>query len=87
VRELLTVRRQEIVPRINKSAFGSATADGDLLEATWPIGRGETLVLQANLGGTSIGNPRPRTGARPIWGGPPRARLRPWSVFWAIGAP
>ncbi len=87
VRELLAVRRQEIVPRIAKSAFASATVDGDLLEAIWPIGRDETLALQANLGGNSIGNPHPRTGARPIWGGPAPARLRPWSVFWAIGAP
>jgi malto-oligosyltrehalose trehalohydrolase len=87
VRELLTVRRQEIVPRIAKSSFASAAADGDLLEATWSVGHGETLSLQANLGGTSTGNLRPATGARPIWGGPAPARLRPWSVFWAIGAP
>ncbi len=86
VRELLTVRRQEIVPRIAQSAFASATADGDLLEATWSTGSNETLALQANLGGTSIGNPRRATDARPIWGGPAPARLRPWSVFWAIGA-
>ncbi|MBV8743942.1 MAG: malto-oligosyltrehalose trehalohydrolase [Xanthobacteraceae bacterium] len=87
VRELLSVRRQEIVPRVAQSSFASATADGDLLEATWSIGRAETLALLANLGGSSIGNPRPRTSARPIWGGPAPPRLRPWSVFWAIGAP
>jgi malto-oligosyltrehalose trehalohydrolase len=87
VRELLAVRRQEIVPRIAQTSFGSATAEGDLLEATWSVGPGETLALLANVGGNSIGNPRPRTGARPIWGGPVPARLRPWSVFWAIGAP
>jgi maltooligosyltrehalose trehalohydrolase len=87
VRELLAVRRQEIVPRIAESAFASASCDGDLLEAIWSIGRSELLMLRANLGGNSIGNSRPRTGARPIWGGPVPARLRPWSVFWAIGAP
>jgi maltooligosyltrehalose trehalohydrolase len=87
VRELLTVRREEIVPRVAQSSFANATADGDLLEATWSIGRGETLALLANVGGNSIGNPRPRTGTRPIWGGPVPARLRPWAVFWAIGAP
>jgi malto-oligosyltrehalose trehalohydrolase len=87
VRELFAVRRQEIVPRIAQSSFASANAEGDLLEATWSISRGETLALLANLSANSIGNPRPRTGARPIWGGPAPARLRPWSVLWAIGAP
>jgi malto-oligosyltrehalose trehalohydrolase len=87
VRQLLAVRRQEIVPRLTQSAFGNASANGDLLEANWTLGRGETLTLLGNLGGIGLGNPRHRVPARPIWGGPAPALLRPWSVFWAIGAP
>ena len=50
VRELLSIRRREIVPRLAGAAFGEAIAsDNGLLTANWRMGDGATLGLLANL--------------------------------------
>jgi 1,4-alpha-glucan branching enzyme len=44
VRELLAIRRREIVPRLAGAAFGDArAADSGLLTARWRMGAGETM--------------------------------------------
>jgi maltooligosyltrehalose trehalohydrolase len=86
VRELLAIRRREIVPRLAGAAFGDAdAADNGLLRAHWRIGGGATLHLLANLSDQSLA-PRTGTTGTTIWGGDPRDSLPPWSVFWHIGA-
>ncbi|OIQ71872.1 malto-oligosyltrehalose trehalohydrolase [mine drainage metagenome] len=83
VRELLAVRRREIVPRLAGAAFGEAhAADNNLLTANWRLGDGARLELVANLSSGAIAV-RPReTKGRPIWGGAPDDVTGPWSVFW-----
>jgi len=85
VRELLAVRRREIMPRLAKAAFGEArAADNGLLTASWRLGDDTRLGLRANLSTTEItGKPR-ETGGIPIWGGEPRDVMMPWSVFWRL---
>ena len=49
-RQLLAIRRREIVPRLAGAAFGKARASNDgLLTADWRMGDGATLRLLANL--------------------------------------
>ena len=38
VRDLLTIRRQEIAPHLAEAAFGSARLEGDVLIADWILG-------------------------------------------------
>jgi malto-oligosyltrehalose trehalohydrolase len=85
VRELLALRRREIVPRLAKAAFGEAhTADNSLLTAHWRLGDGARLELRANLSNREIADrPRETTGI-PIWGGTPGDVMQPWSVFWRL---
>jgi maltooligosyltrehalose trehalohydrolase len=86
VRELLTVRRREIVPRLAGAKFATARCDDDVLTADWWLADSQVLRLLANL---SDRNPKPPGNfrpLRPIWGGAPPAKLPPWSVFWSIGA-
>jgi len=85
VRELLAVRRREIMPRLANAAFGEAqAADNGLLTASWRLGDDTRLGLRANLSTTEItGKPR-ETGGIPIWGGEPRDVMMPWSVFWRL---
>jgi maltooligosyltrehalose trehalohydrolase len=86
VRELLAIRRHEIVPRLAHAHFGEAYAtDNGLLTAHWHMGDGAMLRLTANLSSQEIANRSiPATGT-PIWGGDAGDRLPPWSVFWRIG--
>jgi maltooligosyltrehalose trehalohydrolase len=87
VRDLLAVRRREIVPRLAGAAFGEAhAADSNLLTADWRLADGARLDLVANLSSREIAV-RPReTRGRPIWGGTPGDVTGPWSVFWRIAA-
>jgi malto-oligosyltrehalose trehalohydrolase len=86
VRELLRVRKDEIVPRLVglKNADSSAEFAGDLLQARWRLADGSRLRLLANLSDRESMHPRGDAG-KPIWGGRPPASLPPWSVYWAIG--
>ena len=87
VQELLSIRRQKIIPRLAGARFGEAPVeDNGLLTASWRMGDGATLRLLANLSGQAVAhNPNELTGSR-IWGGDVGTSIAPWSVFWHIGA-
>jgi maltooligosyltrehalose trehalohydrolase len=85
VRQLLAVRRQEIVPRLADVAFGEAKAtDNGLLTASWRMAGGATLRLMANLAATEIASPAGGLAGRLIWGAESATALAPWSVFWHV---
>ena len=86
VRELLSVRRQQIMPRLANASFGEAqAADDGLLTANWRMGDGKTLRLLANLSDRDITHGSGEIGGTPIWGGELNQSVPPWSVFWRIG--
>jgi maltooligosyltrehalose trehalohydrolase len=85
VRDLLTVRRREIVPRLANAAFGEAhAADNGLLTASWQLGDGTRLLLRANLSTAEVTDNSRKESAIAICGGPPGDVLPPWSVFWCL---
>jgi maltooligosyltrehalose trehalohydrolase len=87
VRQLLTIRHQEITPRLASATFGDAQPDDNgLLTASWRMGDGATLGLLANLSNTAIARGPDETTGTAIWGGTPGNQLPPWSVFWSLGA-
>src|SRR3972149_11975674 len=59
VRDLLAVRREEVVPRLAGARFGAAEWNGDMLTAAWPLGGTEGLHLLAHLSPKG-GPPPPR---------------------------
>jgi maltooligosyltrehalose trehalohydrolase len=86
VRELLDLRRREIVPRLPAAKFAAARCDGRVLSADWSLADRQTLRLLANLSDRTDRPPRNFQSLRPIWGGAPPPTLPAWSVFWSIGA-
>lgn len=85
-RELLAIRKREIIPRLPGSSFGQAmAAEGGLLRADWQMGDGATLRLAANLSPHEIGRNVETAGAV-IWGGAAPGKMSPWSVFWYLDA-
>jgi len=87
VRELLSIRAREIVPRLAGARFGEAhAADNGLLTATWRLGDGATLTLIANLSNAAIADKPGETTGTPIWGGTPGDVVSPLSVFWRLEA-
>jgi maltooligosyltrehalose trehalohydrolase len=85
VRQLLGIRRAEIVPRLAGASFGDAKAnDNGLLSAHWRMKDGAILRLVANLSDQSFTSPDDISG-RPIWGGMTGGQLPPWSVVWLLG--
>jgi maltooligosyltrehalose trehalohydrolase len=85
IRELLTTRRQEIVPQLAGAKFLAARCEQRILSANWLLADGKTLRMLANLADDGAELPRNFRPLRPIWGGDPPATLPPWSVFWSIG--
>jgi maltooligosyltrehalose trehalohydrolase len=85
VRELLAIRRTEIVPRLSGIRFDQSDRQGSLLTATWN-GPTDRLRLLANLSPDRCARPQPLPAGRAIFGGTPPAELPPWSVYWSIGA-
>jgi malto-oligosyltrehalose trehalohydrolase len=84
VRELLAVRRREIIPRLAGASFGEARVESGLLTASWRLGDGARLALRANLSASEItGEPR-ESGGVSIWGGESGDVMKPWSVFWRL---
>ena len=84
VRDLLQVRRREIVPRLTGATFGNAeAADNGLLMADWRMGDGRTLRLIANLSEKPVVH-RQEAGTL-IWGSELGDSVPPWSVHWRIG--
>jgi maltooligosyltrehalose trehalohydrolase len=87
VRELLAIRRREVVPRLAGAAFGEAhAADNGLLTACWRMGDGATLQLLANLSASTVACKGSETAGTAIWGGEARETIPRWSVFWCIAA-
>src|SRR5437773_3653704 len=81
VRDLLKVRRHEIVPRLAGAAFGQARAgDNRLLTAHWRMGDGATLRLLANLSDQAISHAPDETKGTLIWGSELGASVPPWTV-------
>ncbi|MEP6998767.1 MAG: malto-oligosyltrehalose trehalohydrolase [Betaproteobacteria bacterium] len=86
VRELLAIRRREIVRRLAGAVFGEAqVADNGLLRANWRMGDGTTLRLLANLSDRDVIPASTAIGGTPIWGSELSESVPPWSVFWRIG--
>ena len=87
VRDLLAIRRENIIPRLAGAAFGEAhAADNGLLTANWRMGDGATLRLDANLSNDEIARPEIEPTGTPIWGGEIAGLMPPWSVFWRLEA-
>jgi maltooligosyltrehalose trehalohydrolase len=85
VRDLLSIRRREIVPWLAGARFGDASAeDNGLLSANWRMGDGALLHLLANLSDQVIGFQTQKTGTK-IWGGDLSDVISPWAVHWRIG--
>ncbi|HKS18565.1 MAG TPA: DUF3459 domain-containing protein, partial [Bradyrhizobium sp.] len=85
VRDLLKVRRREIVPRLADARFGEASAPDDgLFTAYWRMGDGKRLRLRANLSDRNVIASDDTTGT-PIWGRELKDSVPPWTVSWRIG--
>ncbi|KWV59227.1 malto-oligosyltrehalose trehalohydrolase [Bradyrhizobium macuxiense] len=84
VRDLLSVRRREITPRLAAARFGDSGLAGDLLTAHWRMSDGSALRLAVNLSDREITGISEQAG-RLIWGHGPSDRIAPWSVRWHIG--
>jgi maltooligosyltrehalose trehalohydrolase len=87
VRDLLSIRRKQIIPRLAGVRFGEASVeDNGLLTANWRMGDGATLRLLANLSDRAIATKTNELTGTKIWGGDAGNSIAPWSVFWHIGA-
>lgn len=92
VRDLLTLRHREIVPRLANAPAGSASADaaGSLVSARWPLAGGTSLHLRANLGARAVdavGRPQGRrlfVSSDAAAAALAEQRLPPWSVAWHL---
>jgi malto-oligosyltrehalose trehalohydrolase len=85
VRDLLSIRRREIVPRMAGARFGDASVEGDgLLSASWRMGDDTSLQLWANLSNQIINFQTRMTGTK-IWGSDLSDAISPWAVHWHIG--
>ncbi len=85
VRELLSIRRRHIMPRLAGVRFGEAHAsDNGLLTANWQLGDGATLSLTANLADHAIADRADDAPGTPIWGEAGGA-IKPRSVRWRLG--
>jgi maltooligosyltrehalose trehalohydrolase len=86
VRELLSVRRQQIVPRLAGAAFGEAhAAPTRRLTASWQMGDGATLRLLANLSDQTVSHASGNPAGTLIWGSELGDSVPPWTVLWRIG--
>ena len=86
VKDLLKVRREQILPHLAGAAFGEAhAANNGLLTANWRMGDGATLSLSANLSDQTVGQPPAEARGTLIWGSELSERAPPWSVRWHIG--
>jgi maltooligosyltrehalose trehalohydrolase len=86
VRDLLKIRRQEIVPRLAGATFGEAhAASNRLLTADWRMGDGVPLRLLANLSDQAISHAPGESKGTLIWGSELGDSVPPWTVLWRIG--
>ena len=90
VRDLLTIRRREVEPRLAKARFGEAhSTEQGIVAAHWRMGDGKTLRLLANLSDRASPAPADNEGTL-IWGdelkgNTPPSMIEPWAVSWRIG--
>jgi malto-oligosyltrehalose trehalohydrolase len=84
-RHLLDVRSREIIPRLSGASGGTYRTEGKVITASWPMGDGLTLTLQANLG-AEPGQAISAAAGRLIWqqGQRQGESLGAWSVLWSI---
>ena len=85
-RQLLELRRREIVPRLSGvQAFAARyRSEGRRLAVEWDLPEGSRLALIANLAATP-GELIAKPGGRLIWGtASPGTPLPPWTVLWSI---
>lgn len=85
-RELLALRRTWIVPLGRRIRAGTAhwrVLHGQGLEVTWPLDRGDRLVLLANLAGRAL-KEAPPSGRCLYATHSPGARLPPWFAGWFL---
>lgn len=80
VRDLLRIRRTEIMPRLTSASFAGQTSDGAPLQVAWRLGA-ETLRLTANLSEHIVS--APPTPGRVLWGRGD-AEMAPWHVRWQL---
>ena len=86
VRDLLRLRREQIVPRLAGSAFGEAGVMQErLLTANWRMGDGTTLTLLANLSDRDVLHTPAKSTGTLIWGSELNESVPPWSVVWRLG--
>ena len=86
VTELLSVRRQHIVPCCAGARFGNATiSDNGLLTAYWMLIDGTALSVAANLTNAPMTDGLIKSSAVPIWGGDSSGAMAAWHVSWRIG--
>jgi maltooligosyltrehalose trehalohydrolase len=86
IRDLLAIRKREVIPRLCGSSFGEAKAsESGLLSANWQMADGARLRLAANLSPHEIGHDIATAGIA-IWGGSASGKMPPWSVFWHLDA-
>jgi maltooligosyltrehalose trehalohydrolase len=86
VRDLLAVRQREVVPHLANARFGMARTNERVLQASWSLGEGRSLLLLANLSAAAGKRPWQLRMGRRIWGEEPASELTPWAVCWSIGA-
>jgi len=85
VRDLLAIRKAEIVPHLAGTRFGGARLDGQTLSVLWLLGNGTRLSVFANLSDHEQPCPKCDSTERPIFGGAPSPFLAPYAVHWTIG--
>jgi maltooligosyltrehalose trehalohydrolase len=86
VRELLTIRRSKIVPRLAGACFGEARAnENGILTANWRMGDNSTLSLIANLSDRDASLAAGEIKGTLIWGTELGQTIPPWSASWRIG--
>jgi maltooligosyltrehalose trehalohydrolase len=87
-RELLAIRRREIVPRLAGVGgnAGRYEVEGARLSVRWDLADGAALYLDALLTAEADGAALPATKARLLWATHPEAtdRAPPWYVAWRI---
>jgi malto-oligosyltrehalose trehalohydrolase len=87
-RDLLAIRRNEIIPRLSdiRGGSGDYSADGPSVAVSWTLGDGTSLRLLANVGAKPLeGIAAPEGRVIFSTGEPKDGSLAAWSVIWSIG--
>jgi maltooligosyltrehalose trehalohydrolase len=85
VRDLLALRKAEIVPHLAGTRFGGARLEGQTLSAHWLLGNGTRLSVLANLSGHEQPCPEYGSANRSIFGGALSSSLASYAVHWLVG--